>query len=344
MTRIRGRPLLLEGRTLYFSRKNNIFVLRDGVIMPFAQVESGNPLLALAPRLIDRLLRNEISLLRRMPDRGLLAVHRRGFHLLEPGANRFSPRWTIDRGSRPLGMSTENDGWMVYGEYGSLSRSEPVHVYAARYPSFAFEPVHSFAPGEVKHVHNVQWDPHDLCYWVLVGDADGESGILRLRPDFSGAEWLIRGSQLARAVNVFVLPDALLYATDSERARNWVVSVDKKSGAATRIQEIASSSLGAARMLGRYYVSTAVEPSLVNATRTCRLYESVDGLGWKPVARHAKDSWHPTYFQFGTLVMPHCVDAELLVYGGQAVRGLDGHFVVSTPEPGSPAAPSPSLS
>jgi hypothetical protein len=43
-------------------------------------------------------------------------------------------------------------------------------------------------------------------------------------------------------------------------------------------------------------------------------------------------------------VLPHCVDAELLVYGGQAVRGLDGHFVVSTPEPGSPDAPSSSLS
>jgi hypothetical protein len=227
---------------------------------------------------------------------------------------------------------------MVYGEYGALSRSDPVHVCAARYPSFAFESVHSFAPGEVKHVHNVEWDPHDLCYWVLVGDADGESGILRFRPDFSGAEWLVRGSQLARAVNVFVLPDALLYATDSERAGNWVVSVDKQSGDLTRIQGIASSSLGAARIRGRYYVSAAVEPSLVNLTRTCHLYESADGLGWKPVAGYAKDRWRPTYFQFGTLVLPHCVDAELLVYGGQAVGDLDGYFLVSRTEPGSPSA------
>jgi hypothetical protein len=82
ITWIRGRPLLLEGRTLYFSRKNRIFVLQDGDVRPFARVKTGNPLLAIAPRLIDRLPRDEISLLRRTPDQMLLAVNCRGFYLL----------------------------------------------------------------------------------------------------------------------------------------------------------------------------------------------------------------------------------------------------------------------
>ena len=324
---IRGRPLLLEGRTLYFGLKHRLYTYSKGQVRPLAQIEQKSRLLTVAPRIADRVLRNEISLLRRLPDGELLAVYRKGFHLLVPGANRFSLKWQISRGSRPLGISTENNGWMVYGEYGTLSREEPVHIYAARFPSFDFSSVYSFAPGTIKHVHNVQWDPHDRCYWILVGDSDGESGILRLDSEFRGAEWLIRGSQLARAVNVFIQPGALLYATDSERAQNWIVSVDKRSGAVTRIREIAASSLNAAKIGGRYYVSTAVEPSRVNRTRTSYLYESADGLIWRAIAGYTKDLWHPTYFQFGTVVLPHAVDADMLVYGGQAVRRLDGHFV-----------------
>jgi len=323
-----GRPLLIEGRTLHFGIKNRLFRFADGEIVAGPTIHSSNPLLSSAPRLIDRLLRNEISLLRRLGDGSLLAVYRKGFYLAQPGEGQFNLKCSISRGSRPLGMSVENQGWMVYGEYGSLPRDQPVHIYGAQYPSFRFESVHCFPAGSVKHVHNVQWDTHAGCYWVLVGDSDEESGILRLSADFKSAEWLVRGSQMARAVNLFVTPDELLYATDSERDLNRILSVDKQTGVIKQLLEMPSSSLGAARMAGRYYVSTAVEPSVVNKTGICRLFESADGADWKEVLGYPKDVWHPTYFQFGSLVLPHAVDAQIRVVGGQAVRDLDGRFVI----------------
>jgi len=323
----RGRPVLVQGKSVFFGRKDTLFLLEDGRVRRIVRIPGSSPLLRLAPRLVDRLLRNEISHCLPVAGGTLLVCYRNSLYRVDPDSGRVLSSYRLKRGSRPLGIAVENGGWVVFGEYGTLPRSESVPVLAARLPDFDFKPVFSFAPGEVKHIHNVVWDRFESCYWVLTGDLNGESGILRLDADFRERGWLIRGSQLCRAVNVFVREGDLLYGTDSETAENWIVKVDKRSGEITRIAPIVGSSLHCSILGGNLLVSAAVEPSVVNLARQCIVYRSTDGEHWEKMIEHQKDVWLSPHFQFGTHVLPKGIGAEVVAIGGQAIKGLDGRFL-----------------
>ncbi len=307
-------------------------MLEDGNVRRIARLARGGIFSWLWPRLVDRLLRNEISHCLPLSGSELLVCYRKSLYKLCAETGQVLGSFALKRGSRPLGISVEHDGWVVFGEYGRLSRQMPVHVYAARYSDFAFHKVFSFPAGEVKHLHNVVWDRYERCYWVLTGDSDNESGILRLDTEFRNCGWLIRGSQLCRAVDMFVEKDHLLYGTDSETAENWIVSVEKCSGAIRKIHPVEGSSLGCARLGKKLLVATAVEPSIVNLTRDCCVYESICGEEWTRSVVHQKDRWRSPHFQFGTHVLPKGIAAEAIAIGGQAIRGLDGRFFIELPD------------
>ena len=328
-----GRPLLVRGRRLVYSVKDRLYSLEDGAVRPLGRLASPFSPLAAAPALLDRLLRNEVSHYRIFPDGAELAVHRRRFLVRRPGQEDFRVAHVLARGSRPLVLSVEHRGRLVFGEYGTLPYDQPVRIYAGESPDFRLEPVHEFPAGTVKHVHGVIWDPHDLCYWVTVGDSDREAGILRLSADFRSAEWLARGGQETRAVGLMVFKDHLVYGTDSERAANHVIRIEKATGKMTRLHPLEGSCLHCGKFGEWMVVATAYEPSRVNTGRDCHLHASRDGERWVRVASVPKDAWNPTYFQFGTFVLPHAESAEVLAFGGQALSGFHGRMTVLSPIP-----------
>lgn len=228
----------------------------------------------------------------------------------------------ITRGSRPLNLAVDGNR-VLFGEYGNLDRYE-VFLYVSEDGGKTFEVGWRFPKGDIRHVHNVLVDPHHGGYWVLVGDSGHEPGIASLSKHMQTLEWLNRGSQKHRAVGALVEPDCLIYGTDSNRERNFIVRLDKQSGQLNELLEVEGSSLYATTFGPVRAVSTCVEPNPACQSRECSLYASWDAVNWKRAVVHTKDRYHPKYFQFGLLVLPCAHNVEPRgMYSGQAVKHAD---------------------
>jgi hypothetical protein len=208
-----------------------------------------------------------------------------------------------------------------FGEYGDGMEKSEVCLYVSEDRGQTWEPGFHFPKGSIRHIHNLLIDPYEDCYWVLVGDYDDQPGIGRLSRDLKNLDWLIRGTQEARAVSALITADSLSYGTDSDFERNFIVRLDKRSGKLERLCEIEGSSLYAVEFGPVKAISTCVERNPACPSRDCTLYVSPDGDSWSRVLSHRKDFFNPKIFQFGCLVLPysHC-PLPRGMYSGQAVE------------------------
>jgi len=283
-------------------------------------------------RLGARLARHEVRACGRLDDGGMVACNREGVFFSRPNDPQMSPS-RIPVGDQPLSppmcIHVGPDDQVIWGEYDpSDAHGKPVRVYVSEDRGRTFEIAYVFAGGTVRHVHNFLFDRRLQKYWVLVGDVGQEPGIGLLAKDFSSIEWIGRGEQKYRTVEVFDLGDRLVYGTDSELEPNRIVSLDKSTGKVTELRPIEGSCIYACRF-GKYYaISTTVEPSRVNSSREAALYLSIDCDRWERVFTVEKDRWHPVYFQFGSIVLPRGVSkSNTVIFSGQALRGIDNRVI-----------------
>lgn len=300
--------------------------------------------LAGSVRLGARLIRQEVRALVRRSDGGCVASNRQGVFVAGEGENRMRAS-RVDAGRLPLmppmRLSAGPGGRLVFGEYGSPKTPRPVRLFASGDDGESFEPVRTLEAGSVLHVHNVVWDESMRHYWVLAGDFAREPGIGRLSEDLRSFDWLVKGEQVYRAVEVFDFGDRLLYATDSQLEANRLVSLDKRTGRFEVLREFDGSCIYACRFGGLMALTTTVEPSPINHSPWSRLWLSRDGIDWTCVRRMRKDRWNAHFFQFGSVVLPSgASDDETVIFSGQAIDGLDGLTCVARPAPDGPLAPS----
>jgi hypothetical protein len=267
-----------------------------------------------------------------LDDATLVAANRRGVFAGPPDGALLAPSRVADGGLPllpPLCIGS-GPGAVLFGEYGS-PRGRAMRIFASRDRGASFEPVHAFAPDEVLHVHNVVWDAAERHYWVLTGDFGSQPGIGRLSADLARFDWLVRGEQRFRAVDLFDAGDRLVSATDTQLEENALVALDKRTGRAERLRPFEGSCIYACRFGPWYAIATTVEPSPVNRSRDATLWVSRDLDAWHCVLRAPKDRWHADYFQFGSLVLPRGASGRPVVaVSGQAVAGLDGRIVTAT--------------
>src|SRR5208282_3326691 len=193
----------------------------------------------------------------------------------------LSRTWAVTRGSRPINLSADGDR-LLFGEYGGAEMdSLQVRIYVSEDGGKHLETALELPVGEVHHLHNILVDPLENVYWVLAGDHGPKAGIGVLSKDLRHFEWVARGSQMVRAVGALIRPDCLIYGSDTEMEANFVVRLDKKSGAFERLQPIEGGSHFAADFGSLALISTCVEPSRINRATTCSLYGSVNGLDWR---------------------------------------------------------------
>jgi hypothetical protein len=322
----RGRALAVcaDGR-LYVSRRYAIYRSDDrgeSFALDCTVPAPAWRRIAASPRTIARLLRHDVEALIVLDDGARLAIARHGIYRAEPGSATMSRVYDLWRGSRPLNLAVGGGGRIVFGEYGDNPDRHEIHVYASD-DGRRFDVAHTFAAGDVRHVHNLLWDAHLGKYWIFVGDYGREPGVGLMDAELSGVTWVARGSQQARAVRAIVEPDALVFGTDTDTERNHIVRLDKATGAMTTLCDLPGTSLYAARFGDLRMVSTCVEPGSVNPDRSARLFASVDGDAWGEVASFRKDPLSLRYFQFGTIVLAGGAAAAQAMFSGQAVAGLD---------------------
>ncbi len=320
-----GRALYIDRRgRLYISRLYNIFRSDDGGAT--WQLDCAIPQSGIKPALARfslaaRLLRYNISVLRIMDDGTRIAVAREDIYRAEPNDVQMTQVFRIKRGSRPMHICLDGQR-VLFGEYGDSYKKLEVFIYVSEDGGRTFEVCYKFPRGSIRHVHNLIYDPYLNHYWVLVGDYDAQPGIGALSRDLKTIEWVRRGDQKSRVMAAIVQQDELIYGTDSEIERNYIIRMDKRSGQIRKIQEVEGSSLYATTFGPVLAISTCVEPSPYQLTKESALYLSRDGDLWQRALSYHKDRHHPTLFQYGTLVLPHSQQQQPFgMFSGQAVVG-----------------------
>jgi hypothetical protein len=271
-------------------------------------------------RLASRLLRQEFRALGVFAKSGLVAAGRQGVYFYTRDEGQFRPSRIAagtQRVSTPLTITVGPNDRALWSEYNSNPyHGNPVRVFVSDDGGKNFDVGYVFEANDIKHVHNFVFDAALGKYWVLAGDWEHEPGIGLLSEDLKTCEWLRRGEQKYRTVDVFDFGDRLVYGMDSDLEPNAVFSMDKATGNVRRLCELEGSCIYSCRCGPWYVISTTVEPSKVNRSRHAALYLSRDGEKWRRVYRVEKDRWDDRYFQYGSLILPR----------GQSLRGIDGRL------------------
>ncbi len=123
------------------------------------------------------------------------------------------------------------EGDLYFGEYfPNRDRAAHVNVYRLAAGSATAEVVHTFAPGVVRHIHGVHWDPFARELWLCAGDFPAECRILRTADGFASMRTVGEGDESWRAIMPLFTSDAVYYATDCEHMANAVYRIDRASG------------------------------------------------------------------------------------------------------------------
>ncbi|MGW8257816.1 MAG: hypothetical protein ACWGMZ_10060, partial [Thermoguttaceae bacterium] len=287
-----GRVLFISSAgSCYISRKYNIYRSDDWGLswkLDCRVPPKGWKSLAAHSTLAARLLRYNIQALQVLDDGTRVAVARDGLYRAGPGETQMTRTFTITRGSRPLNLAADGSR-LLFGEYGDGFGSSEIFIYVSEDRGKTWEVGCRFPPGDIRHVHNIVVDPWKNHYWVLVGDFGRQPGIGALSKDLKTIDWLTRGGLESRAVGVILKPDCLIYGTDSDRDRNFIVRLDKKSGHIDKLLEVEGSSLYASTFGPINVISTSVEPNPYCPSRECALFVSSNGDMWKRIEPHQKD-------------------------------------------------------
>jgi hypothetical protein len=336
-----------RGRALYVGRQGELFIANRYTIRRsddggqtwrldcYVPPSGWKPYVAWA-RLSARLLRYYIAAFEILSDGTRVAVARDGVYRAAPGEMAMTRSFRFTRGSRPLNLAVDGNR-VLFGEYGNLDDCA-VCIYVSEDGGKSFEPGYRLPRGDVRHIHNVIFDPCRNHYWVLAGDFGRQPGIAALSKDLKSLDWLCRGEQKYRAVGAILHPDRLVYGTDSDHERNFIVALDLQSGRVEELLEVEGSSLYATRFGSLQTISTCVEPNPACPSRECSLYVSRGGAQWKRTFVQQKDCFHDDLFHCGAIVLPYGYGAENRVLcSGQALQGADDvAFLLNWPSDTSP--------
>jgi hypothetical protein len=336
-----------HGRAIYVERDGTLYRSHHYDIFRSTDTGQSWELIASIPRpssrrliepvrLLCRLLRHEVRAFLPLNNGRYVAATRSGVFYSRPD-DRVMIKSKIESGAHPpqypITMSYDIFGKIIWGEYWYNAERRGVRIYGSDDDGYSYHVVHSFKPGETRHVHNLLYDESLNKYWVFTGDHKTEPGIGLLDADFSHFEWVHKGKQIYRVVWGFDLGDRLLYATDTEKEMNGIFLLDKNTARTEHITEINGSCIYATRS-GKYYIiSTTAEPvsGSLNAKNPVNssIWISSDGIDWRNILTATKDlsssDWSYRYFQFGSIVLPagEC-EQEILMFSGQALRKMDG--------------------
>jgi hypothetical protein len=263
--------------------------------------------LSVSHRLSARLFRDGFHALAMHSSGGLVAAVPGAIITLQPGETEFRATHAITRGTRPLHITAVPGGSVYWGEYFDNADRDEVHIYASQDGGESWNVAYTFAKGAIRHVHNIVYDAHENCLWILTGDYGEECRILRASCDFSRVESVLQGNQQARAVALVPMEDALYFSTDTPLEQNYIYRLDR-GGTLTRLGEINSSSIYGCRVQNKLFFSTMVEPSKINRDGHVRIYgggaapDSSENL--QPLLAWKKDRWPMKYFQYGNAFLP----------------------------------------
>jgi hypothetical protein len=145
---------------------------------------------------------------------------------------RYQPLAGLTRPFRVLrgACAIGKDGAVYFGEYLDNAERGPMNLYKYVPGSEGATLVHTFAAGEVRHIHGVYTDPFTDSLWCVTGDGPSESKILRTCDGFQSLETIGEGDESWRTVSLLFTSDAITYASDAEFNENHIYRLHRSTG------------------------------------------------------------------------------------------------------------------
>ena len=278
--------------------------------------------LSLRWHLWRRLFRSDIVAMCTASDGSIVCVGHKLILRASPGSKELSPVFRVVRGSRPLSI-TSAGGVLYWGEYfGNAARRE-VLVYGSRDNGRSWYPAYVFPARSIRHIHRILFDEERQRIWLLTGDRDSESRVLWTDDHFATIHVACEGSQQTRTLVAIPVPHGIIWGTDIPDGRNHIYLL-RDDGTIRTLAELEGPSFYAARAGEFVLLSTAVEPSRINATgrATVMVAQLSDLDDWRMLLCARKDAWPMKLFQYGNVVLPEGTGEEVWA-SGLSVKGGD---------------------
>ena len=258
----------LKGR-LYYITEDGQGLLYNGLTFFDVNLENGEKtMVARMPiggikqllsrnRVCNRLLRLEPRCVERLTESVFVVCFLQKIWLLDVRKKSCTELFAFRNGfSNPLNLCS--DGESVYwGEYGNNENHQQVNVYRLN-RELSLEIVYSFAPGIVRHIHNIFWDSDNRRFFVLTGDLEVTSGIYEANADWTEVKPIVTGNQQYRAVVAFPYNNGLIYTTDSVIEKNNIYLLQE--GEVRVIAPFPGSCIYGAETKDYYVFASTVEP------------------------------------------------------------------------------------
>ena len=199
-----------------------------------------------------------------------------------------------------------------------------VHVYGSEDSGRTWKIVYTFSAGNINHIHGLYLDPYTERIWIVTGDRENECIIGWTDDGFRSFHEEFRGGQKYRSCQLFFYKNFIIYATDSQYIENEIRAFDRETLEITSLTKIQGSAIKGGQIGDIAYLSTTVEPSVVNRDKFSHVWVSKDGKKWYEIFSVRKD-YYPSILQYATLEFPkYYAVIDKLFFSGRAVKELDG--------------------
>jgi len=235
------------------------------------------------------------------------------------------------------------DDCVLFGEYFSNNSFEEVHVW--RRINGKWNTVLTLPAGSLYHIHGIVPDYKNSCLYILTGDSDKESAMIKVTDNFKTVEPILCGSQQYRSCVAFPYKDGLLYATDTPREVNHIYYARPVDGkwTAEPVVEIPGPCIYGREQGKAYYFATSVEADDTLPAFRYRFSYKL-GAGVKNRNSHIikvsqilnvellysfkKDIWPMLLFQFGNCIFPANECKDMLIVCPVSVKRFDGKTLI----------------
>jgi hypothetical protein len=233
--------------------------------------------------------------------------------------NRFHLLDGIERPHRVLrgAAALDGNGDVYFGEYHFKKNDYQIHIYRYTPGDSRVHVVYRFAPGQVRHVHGIYFDPFENCLLCLTGDRGSECRIIKSRDGFNTVETIGAGDESWRAVSVQFTDRSIFYGTDAEFRTNHIYRVDRSDGKRADLGRVNGPVYYSKAAGGELFFAVTAELCPSQTDRAATLWRVNNESTLAHVASFEKDWLSTTYFMPGTLhfAAGPGVPGELLVQG-----------------------------
>lgn len=208
------------------------------------------------------------------------------------------------------GIAVDRNDDVFFGEYNSHERPHTIRILRGAKDGTEWTVFYQFPPGEIFHVHSIQYDPFRDVLWVCSGDRDQESRLSYIDAQRKNVRVVGSGDQGWRIVSLIPTREALYWCSDNDLIGSSIYRYDFASQKRQELRFIGKPSYYATRLIdGTLVFSTTYEPQSPYSVAfqpepTADLWISRTGAEWHRVLAMETAKDKTEYTSRPTLMLP----------------------------------------